>query len=105
MAASYIGATAASSIANPPVELLNALGGAGNSITPGTAVWRYTSTNTATEFTTSNFFTDGYQLGMKVGDIVFCVYQTSVGSTSPIPYMGCVAVSSTSGVTLASATS
>lgn len=105
MAASYVGTTAASSLANPPFELLNTLGGQGNRNCPGTAIWSYVSTNTSTEVTTANFFTDGFYLGMKVGDIVFCVYQTSAGSTSPLPYMGCVAVSSTSGVTLASLTS
>lgn len=105
MAALYVGTTAASSVANPPFELLNTLGGAANRICPGTAVWSYCSTNTSTEVTTANFFTDGQSLGMRVGDIVFCVYQTSAGSTSPIPYMGCVAASSTSGVTLGSMTS
>ncbi len=105
MTASYVGSTASAATANPPIEMMNALGGVGNSICPGSAVWRYTSTNTATEFTTANFFTDGKVLGMQVGDIVFAVYQTSVGSTAPIPYMGCIAAVSTLGATLATATS
>jgi hypothetical protein len=105
MTASYLGTTQLSSVANPPFELMNTLGGAANRICPGTALWSYCSTNSATEVTTANFFSDGVQLGMKVGDIVFVVYQTSVGSTSPLPYMGVIGASSTSGVTLTSLTS
>lgn len=105
MATSYLGTTQLSSVANPPIELLNSLGGQLNRPTAGTAVWYYNSTNSSTEFSTANFFTDGYQLGMKAGDIVFCVYTTSAGSSSAIPYMGCIGESSTDGATLHTVTS
>lgn len=103
--AAYVGTTAASSVANPPIEMLNSLGGSGNRPTPGSAVWLYSSTNTSTEFTAVGFFTDGQALGMKVGDILFGVYQTSVGSTAPIPYMGCIGAVSSTGASLHTASS
>lgn len=104
MSASYVGTTAASSVANPPICLIHGLGGQGNQTCPGNSIWSYCSTNTTTEVTTANFFTDGQALGMKVGDIVFGVYQTSVGSTSPIPYMGAIGQVSTAGANIATAT-
>lgn len=100
MAASYLGTTAASSVSNPPVELMNSLGGQGNRPGAGSALWYYNSTNTSTEVTTANFFTDGLQLGMKAGDIVFVNYTTSIGSTAVIPYMGSIGIVSTLGATL-----
>jgi len=100
MTTSYVGTTAASSVANPPVELINSLGGQLNRPNPGSAVWYYNSTNSSTEASTANFFTDGQALGMKAGDIVYVVYSTSVGSTSIIPYIGCIGSVSTSGATL-----
>lgn len=100
MAAAYVGTTAASSVANPPIEMYNSLGGQGNRPGAGSAMWYYNSTNSSTEVTTANFFTDGQALGMKVGDVVIAVYTTSAGSSSVIPYMGCVGAVSTSGVTL-----
>lgn len=100
MAASYLGTTAASSVSNPPIEMFNALGGSANRTLAGTAVWSYCSTNSATEVTTAGFFSDAASLGMKAGDIVFGIYATSVGSTNPIPYMGCIGVVSSTGATL-----
>lgn len=105
MTTSYLGTTQLSSVANPPIELLNSLGGQLNRPGAGSAVWYYNSTNSSTEFSTANFFTDGYYLGMKAGDIVFCVYTTSAGSTNSIPYMGCIGESSTDGASLHTVTS
>lgn len=105
MAALYVGTTAASSIANPPIEMYNSLGGQLNRPGPGSAMWYYNSTNTSTEVTTANFFTDGQALGMKVGDIIMGVYSTSLGSSSVIPYMGCIGAVSTSGATVHTLTS
>lgn len=88
---SYSGATAASSVANPPRLLIG-----GFAQTPGTTglttapsapnsqggnLWYYASTNTSTQLQDSNFFSDGKNLGMKPGDVVFGVSFTSAGST------------------------
>lgn len=100
MTTSYLGTTAASSVANPPVQLLNSLGGQGNRPGAGSGLWYYNSTNSSTEASTANFFTDGLALGMKQGDIVFCVYSTSIGSSAVIPYTGVIGTVSTSGATL-----
>lgn len=105
MTASYLGTTAASSVSNPPIEMYNSLGGQTNRPGAGSAMWYYNSTNTSTEVTTANFFTDGQALGMKVGDIVQVVYTTSVGSSSVIPYQGCIGAVSTNGATLHSISS
>ena len=104
MASQYLGTTAASSVSNPPVLLLSPFGGTHNTPCPGGKIWGYQSTNTTTEVTTAGFFTDGQALGMQVGDIVMGVYQTSVGSSSPYPYMGCIATASSTGCTLGTAT-
>ena len=50
---------------NPPKLLLPRLG------TDGVALWAYTSTDVHTDVDASDYFSDGYDLGMKVGDIVF----------------------------------
>ncbi len=105
MTTAYVGTTAASSVANPPIELMNSLGGQGNRPLAGSALWYYNSSNSSTEFTTSNFFTDGYYLGMKAGDVVICVYTASAGSTAPIPYLCAIGECSTDGATVHTATS
>lgn len=105
MTSLYVGTTAPSSTTNPPLDITSQLGGSVNAPCPGNRLWFYCSTNTTTEVTTANFFTDGSQLGMKVGDVVLGVYTTSANSSTPYPYLGCIAAVSTSGATLGSATS
>lgn len=105
MAASYQGTTAASSVSNPAMDVTAQLGGGGNQTSPGNRIWIYNSTNTSTEFTAVNFFSDGYYLGMKPGDVVIGVYTSSAGSTTITPYLAAVGAVSTSGATLNSATS
>lgn len=39
----------------------------------GGNTWYYTSTDAATAVRVSGYFTNGYDLGMRVGDIVFMV--------------------------------
>lgn len=104
----YIGSTAASSIANPPGQLVRPLGpGArlnSNSSTPnvpiGLGIWVFGSTDTTSSPFTAGYFADGYEIGMRQGDIVFCVGQTSTVSSSQVLMIGCVSsVSSTGGGT------
>jgi hypothetical protein len=77
----YSGTTAASSLSNPPRRLIGGVGQITNSTGlttaptaapggQGGAVWVYTSTNLTTDLVVSNFFSDGYYLGMRPGDLV-----------------------------------
>lgn len=96
------GTTAGTSDANPPVLLVrgmgaimngpgNRLGSAANAVTSvastnafsgGTGLWYYCSSDSATIASSPGYFTDGLQLGMRVGDVIFNVSQSSYG-TSP----------------------
>lgn len=106
---SYSGTTAASSLANPPRKLIEGVatlaGTTGLTTAPaapggqGGALWYYSSTNLTTDVTASNFFTDGKQLGMKPGDVVFDVQFSSAGSSVEL-LVGVITGVSTSGATL-----
>ena len=116
----YFGTTAASSVANPPRMLTNplaispALTGstnflttqgstyANNSHAPGGAggnLWFYASTNHTTDLVATHFFTDGFYIGMRAGDIVQGVQFSSHGS-SVTTFMGAIVSVSTSGASL-----
>lgn len=96
----YAGSTAATP--NPPVLLASGLGiGRGSSALTGLnkQVWFYSSTNLTTDLTAANFFTDGWYLGMRPGDLVIGTQFTSAGS-SVISFVGSIASVSTSGASL-----
>ena len=106
----YSGSTAPSSVANPPRKLVEGVaslrGTTGLTTDPsgvpggqGGALWVYNSTNQTTDLTVSNFFSDGYYLGMRPGDIVMGCWFTSAGS-SVVSYQGTITGVSTSGATL-----
>ena len=63
----YAGTTSTSP--NPPVLQ-------SQSIT-GQRVWHYTSTHISSDISAANFFTDGQELGFKVGDQL--IHHTSTG--------------------------
>lgn len=88
----YYGATAASSIANPPVLLARGMGNTVNGTTDviGQGLWMYSSTNSTTEASASLFFTDAYYLGMRKGDVVLCVGTSGTTQTLNILVMGAV---------------
>ena len=102
----YSGSTAASSVANPPRLLVGQFAGLPGSTGWSTAitqqrgfggnVWFYGSTHTSTEIQTATFFTDGWFLGMRAGDLLFSAHLTSVGSTMTLQ-MGLITNASTSG--------
>lgn len=47
----------------------------------GANFWAYRSTNTFAEAAAANFFSDGFKLGMRKGDIVFVVtYSTALAT-------------------------
>lgn len=103
----YSGATAASSVANPPRLLargqmtgpVNSTGltTAGNSPgNQGGGLWFYASTNLTTDLTSTGFFSDGFYLGMRPGDMVMGVQFSSAGS-SVTTFMGGITAVSTDG--------
>lgn len=100
----YIGSTAASSIANPPSLLQRPLGPGARVASTGVPIrlglWVFGSTDTTSSPFTAGYFSDGYEIGMKQGDVVICVGQTSTVSSSQVLMLGCVSsVSSTGGGT------
>lgn len=100
---SYSGSTAASSVSNPPICITPAgIGGTilgSTTVGGGMRVWFYNSTNATTDLTSSNFFTDAKNLGMKNGDIVMGTQYTSAGS-STVSFMGVLGAVTTSGAAL-----
>lgn len=53
------------STSNPPVCMVPRMGGG------GAALWVYTSTDVHTDVDAADYFSNGYDLGLKVGDIMF----------------------------------
>jgi hypothetical protein len=109
----YQGATAASSVANPPLLMASAIANAISAFFPvsnaaasaystgmnmgstqigstlysmpgrafGGQLWYYASTDPSTTVGALGYFTDGQKLGMRPGDILHFVYQSSQGSS------------------------
>ena len=114
---SYFGATQASTVANPPRQLIAGLaspqvnqsaatlttqGSTGNLANPsgqGGGLWYYASTNLTTDIVAANFFSDGFYLGMRPGDVVMGAQFSSAGSTVTT-FMGAITSVSTSGASL-----
>jgi len=110
----YSGTTAASSLRNPP-RLVS--GGAlygqptstGLSTAPsspnvqGGQIWYYCSTNKTTDLTATGFFADGYNLGMRPGDLVIATQFTSAGSSVIMSIHPVTVVNTTSGAVSVSA--
>lgn len=117
---SYYGATQSSSIANPPRQLVApfatnpALVGSTNYLSTqgstaannanapgggGGGLWYYASTNLTTDIAASNFFSDGFYLGMRAGDVVMGAQFSSLGS-SVETFVGAIVSVSTAGASL-----
>ena len=99
----YSGSTAASSAQFVPMQIAGALGlgRTGSTTTPiGGRLWMFCTTDTSTGPFVAGYFTDGYELGMKQGDVVIVAAQTSTVASSGTLYLGMVSsVSSTGGGT------
>lgn len=102
---SYVGSTAASSVANPP--MLIARGGLAptnninsTSVAEGQGLWMYNSSNLSTDIMASNFFTDGQRLGMRNGDVMLATTFSTESSTGHILVSGIITGVSTSGANL-----
>lgn len=65
----------------------------------GQNVWLYNTTESCTDLVTANFFTDGYYIGMKEGDIILGSFTT--GSTVSA-YIGVIGAVTTAGCNIAS---
>lgn len=94
----YQGTT--STAANPPRLISRAMGSTAGAA--GTGLWQYASTHVQVQVDSTGFFTDGLDLGMNLGDIVFVI-----GSTTTTPGLGPVslhrvAVRTSTGVGLSS---
>jgi len=106
MTLAYLGATAGTTLANPPVLLVGAMGGHVNFATTGSTaavskipagasgakLWFYSSSNSAAELASLNSIGDGVALGMTIGDLLIGVTSTA-DSTAPICYMGVLVTS------------
>lgn len=93
----YNGTTAASSVSNPPIQIARGIGGGCNTLsTNGTGIglWQYNSTNGSTELQSSTFFTDGYYIGMKQGDLLLF---TGCTGSSAFCGMGVIGAVTTAG--------
>jgi hypothetical protein len=102
----YSGATAASSLANPPVRIGGYLGSGANTTAFGVAaglgaksLWMYNSSHSSTQLTDTAFFSDAYYLGMKQGDLV--VAACNAGSSASV-CMGVLGAVTTAGAAFAS---
>ena len=95
MTATYYGTTAASSVTNPPIQVVQGVNGQPN-------FWSYQAGVTSTDVKTANFFTDAKKLGMKQHDVVFV---TNTSTSAPKAWFGVLGAVSTSGAALSSAAS
>lgn len=108
--------TVASTLQNPPVNLLSVMGtlqnGMAKVLSPttaastapyvgGCALWYYRSSDSSTLAQTAGYFTDGLALGMKTGDVMFCVHQTSYGTSPDFSIGVIVTTDSTAGFNMA----
>lgn len=93
----YFGTTSTS--ANPPRSLQPQDIGrtATTAYTLGARIWTYSTTSQSTDPFTANFFVDAANIGMKQGDIVIYVAQTSTAGTSQTLTMGVLGALSTAG--------
>lgn len=98
----YSGATAASSLANPPSlvsgKLTGPVGTTGLTTAPespgnqGGQLWTYCSTNLTTDIVAAGFFSDAKALGMRPGDVVMAVQFSSAGSSAQLFIGGVVGI-------------
>jgi len=124
----YFGSTHLSSVATPPRQLVapwanNPAVATGSTVNAqflstqgstaannpngpgggGGGLWFYTSTNLTTDLTATNFFSDGFYLGMRAGDVVIGSQFSSLGSTVTT-FTGSIVSVSTAGASMSTGT-
>ena len=97
----YSGSTAASSLANPPINITSAFSRtvSVSTVPLGRSLWMYSSTDSTTLALGANYFTDAYYLGMRQGDVVINTWQSSAGS-SQVMQIAMVGAVTTNGAAL-----
>jgi hypothetical protein len=89
------------STANPPINVIPHLGGlAANSTSIyGRAVglWLYKTSDGTTNMSDAGYFSNGHYLGMKRGDVLLAVCQSTESSTGSMISMGVLASSNSTG--------
>ena len=97
----YSGSTALSSAANPPRSLTGGMWGKrstsvlSSSKVVGQSLWLYNTTDGSTEMVTTTYFSDGFFIGMKEGDLVMGSISTGssvtffAGVIGPVTTAGC----------------
>lgn len=100
----YKGSTQATSIANAPRAIFAGMWGLRSTdILPssvgGQNVWLYNTTDSSTDLVTANFFTDGFYLGMRQGDLIMGSFTTG---SSVSAYIGVIGAVTTAGCNIAS---
>ena|SRR6266850_8431830 len=100
----YKGSTELSSVANAPRAIVAGMWGKrSTNILPssvgGQNVWFYNTTDSCTDLVTANWFTDGFYIGMKQGDIILGAFTTG---SSVSAYLGVIGAVTTAGCAIAS---
>lgn len=105
----YVGTSVQTTLQNPPVCISGGLTiGRGSSALTGNnrSVWQYVSTNLTTDISAAAnqpFFTDGWYLGMRPGDLILGCNYTSAGTTAAtgvVSWLGAVIAVTTSGASV-----
>ena len=105
----YVGTSVSSTLQNPPINVHSGLGvGRGSTTLTGgnKQLWQYNSTNLTTDITAAAnqpFFTDGYYLGMRPGDLILGCNYTSAGTTAAtgvVSWVGAVIAVTTAGASV-----
>lgn len=113
----YSGSTALSSVQNPPRQISLGLAPmfntAGNitgstlqttsAFSGGTNLWFYASSDPSTGLQLAGYFTDGLALGMRNGDAIINIVQTSLGTSPTLGIGVLMTTNSTAGFNVASA--
>lgn len=100
----YSGSTAASSLQNSPMLFQRTLGGGARLATTTTPMalgfWMFGTTEASSNAFTANYISDAFYIGMKPGDVVCIVGQTSTVASSQTLTFGVVGAVSTAGTQL-----
>lgn len=111
----YQGSTLGASAANPPILLARGLGSINNTggnvlgsslqttqpYNGGSGLWYYASSDGSTVLQGAGYFTDGLSLGMRIGDAMISVSQTSLGTSPTCQFGVLVTTNSTAGFNIA----
>lgn len=100
----YRGTTAGSSVSNVPFRIAGGQWGARStdvlpSSVGGQSLWFYNTTDGSSEIIAATYFTDGFYLGMKQGDVILGAATT--GSSVSV-YFGVISAVTTDGCGIAS---